>query len=315
MVADERDMELRRAALDHVRDLSRAFDDIVPLPVLRQGFVFRGRRVSFGSFYNGIYPPAELRGPAALTITSTPPKSGRAAPYDDGYDEAAAAFVYHYRTARQPTSAALVAAERDNRTLREAARLVVPLIYFFGVAPGQYAPAAPVFVTRDDPVQRVVFLEAALPNFDVTDEGLRSNEDVRRYATREVRIRLHQHRFRELVLGAYSGRCAICALREASLLQAAHIIEDRDPRGAAAVVNGIALCAIHHLAYDRNVLGIDPGGVVHIASRLLREIDGPMLRTGLQGFHGQTIALPSRRDERPDPERLETRFEVFREAG
>ncbi len=78
--------------------------------------------------------------------------------------------------------------------------------------------------------------------------------------------------------------------------------------------NGLALCAIHHLAYDRHVLGIDPGGVVHIAARLLEEHDGPMLREGLQGFHRQQIAMPARLDDRPDPERLELRFERFRAA-
>ena len=55
----------------------------------------------------------------------------------------------------------------------------------------------------------------------------------------------------------------------------------------------------------------DPTGVVHIAGRLLREIDRPMLRTGLQGFHGGSIALPRRPDDRPDPDRLELRFERF----
>lgn len=59
-------------------------------------------------------------------------------------------------------------------------------------------------------------------------------------------------------------------------------------------MNGLALCAIHHLAFDRNLLGIDPAGVVHIADRLLREIDGPMLQTGLQGFHGERISVPRR---------------------
>ena len=77
------------------------------------------------------------------------------------------------------------------------------------------------------------------------------------------------------------------------------------------MVNGLALCAIHHLAFDRNLLGIDPAGVVHIAGRPLREIDGPMLRTGLQGFHGGQIALPRRPLDRPDPDRLELRFERF----
>ena len=83
----------------------------------------------------------------------------------------------------------------------------------------------------------------------------------------------------------------------------------------AAVVNGIALCAIHHLAFDRNLLGIDPEGVVHIAGRLLREIYRPMLRTGLQGIHGGSIALPRRPEDRPDPDRLELRFERFVRAS
>jgi len=314
-MADERDMDLRRTAMDHVRSLARTFDDLVPVEALRQGFEFEGRRVSLGSFYSGIFRPREARGPAALALVTAPPKPGRDAPYGDGFDPESDAFVYHYRSPARDTFEARALAERDNQALRAAARLAVPLIYFHGLAPGQYVPIAPVYVTRDDPARRLVHLEAALPIKDVGDLGLQSDEVVRRYATREARVRLHQHRFRHLVLGAYRGRCAVCALRETSLLQAAHIIEDRDPAGAAAVVNGIALCAIHHLAYDRNVMGIDPDGVVHIAGRLLEEVDGPMLRTGLQGFHGHAIALPRRRADRPDPHRLEIRFEAFRQAS
>ena len=114
---------------------------------------------------------------------------------------------------------------------------------------------------------------------------------------------------------AYQHRCAICTLRERALVQAAHIVPDVEPEGIAAVVNGLALCAIHHLAFDRNLLGIDPEGVVHIAGRLRREIDGPMLRTGLQGFHGERIAVPRRPQDRPDPHRLELRFERFERAS
>ena len=88
-----------------------------------------------------------------------------------------------------------------------------------------------------------------------------------------------------------------------------------EAEGAAAVVNGLALCAIHYLAFDRNLLAIDPDRVVHIADRLLRQIDGPMLRTGLQGFHGGRIALPQQPTERPDPHRLALRFERFTKAA
>src|SRR4051812_12805563 len=98
---------------------------------------------------------------------------------------------------------------------------------------------------------------------------------MRAYVSRDTRIRLHQQRFKLDVMRAYRHRCAICALRERSLVQAAHIVPDIEPEGIAAVVNGLALCAIHHLAFDRNVLGIDPDAVVHIAKRLLEETDGP----------------------------------------
>jgi putative restriction endonuclease len=57
------------------------------------------------------------------------------------------------------------------------------------------------------------------------------------------------------------------------------------------------------------------GAVVHIADRLLRVVDGPMLRTGLQGFHGEAIAVPRRPADRPDPHRLESRFERFLAAA
>jgi putative restriction endonuclease len=310
-LADPRDIEVRNTALEHVRELQRRFDDLIPLRALAAGFRFHDRRISFGSFYSGIFRPKELEGPAALPLVTAPPKSGRPAPYDDEFDEATDRFTYRFRVARTPSPGARLRAAADNGALVAAHELAVPLIYFRGIAPSQYAAVAPAFVVAVDQRAQLAELQAGLPIADTTPAGLVSGEDVRRYATREALVRLHQHRFRAAVLRAYTTRCAVCRLREASLLQAAHIIDDRDPRGAATVVNGISLCAIHHLAYDRNLLGIDPAGVVHIARRLLDEIDGPMLRSGLQGFHGTSILQPRRGDEQPDPARLQLRYEQF----
>lgn len=310
-MADQRDLELRKAALVQVRELQRQYDDLIPLPALAEGFQFEGGRISFGSFYSGIYRPKELEGPAALCVVTAPPKIGRPAPYDDEFDEQSDRFTYHFRKPKTDSPAARLRAATDNRALVAARDLAVPLIYFRGIAPGQYAAVAPAFVVHVDEDKELVELQAGLPIADTTPAGIVSDDDVRRYATREALFRLHQHRFRTAVIRAYTTRCAVCRLREASLLEAAHIIDDRGPQGVATVVNGISLCAIHHLAYDRNLLGIDPTGVVHIARRLLDEVDGPMLQSGLQGFHGTPMLQPSRRDERPDPERLEMRFEQF----
>jgi putative restriction endonuclease len=250
----------------------------------------------------GIHRDRAQRGPAALTLVTSSKD-----PYADTFDEAGARFAYAYRAGAidQP----------DNRALRAAFALQTPLVYFRALAPGQYLVVAPMFVTADDPAAPAVVLEPGLPVQDMQPGGLVSGPDVRAYATREARVRLHQQRFKLDVMRAYRHRCAICALRERTLVQAAHIVPDVEPEGIAAVVNGLALCAIHHLAFDRNVLGIDPGGVVHIARRLLDETDGPMLKAGLQGFHGAAIALPRRAEDRPDPAHLEARFKRFERAA
>jgi putative restriction endonuclease len=301
------DHRLRVAAIGAARGLSQRFDDLVPLGELRKGFLLDGERMSFGSFQRGIYRAGKQRGDAALTITTAPPVPGKAPPYDDEIGSGTRSFTYRYRAGPldQP----------DNRALRAAYAQQVPLIYFRGIAPSQYMVLQPVFVTSDDPRSRAVRLEVGLPVTDLQDTGLQSASDHRAYAMQEVRQRLHQHRFRLDVLRAYRNRCVVCSLRETALVQAAHIVDDSEEAGIAAVVNGLALCAIHHLAYDRNLMGIDPEGVVHIGSRVLKERDGPMLKSGLQAFHGARILGPTRLDDRPDPNLLETRYERFRTAG
>ena len=288
-------------------ELRDAFDDLVPRDTLLEGFQFRGQRIPFSSFQKGIHRARSMRGPAALSVLTAAPRPGKPSPYEDELDPEAGVILYHYRAGSVD--------QADNRALAAAHELQSPLIYFKGMAPAQYLIVAPVFVRENDPSQRVVLLEVGIPLADTQPGGPVSTIDARRYALREVRVRLHQQRFRVDVLRAYRYRCAICALREKQLVQAAHIVSDPSPEGIAAVVNGLALCAIHHLAYDRNVLGIDPGGVVHIARRVREEHDGPMLREGIQGFHGATIMKPRRTADHPDPDRLATRFSLFESAA
>jgi len=115
---------------------------------------------------------------------------------------------------------------------------------------------------------------------------------------------------------AYETRCAVCALRHGELLDAAHIVADSEEAGIPVVRNGLALCKIHHAAYDSGILGIRPDKVVEIRTDLLSEIDGPMLQHGLKEQHGQPLmALPRIRKEQPDPLLLEMSYVRFRAAG
>ncbi len=140
-------------------------------------------------------------------------------------------------------------------------------------------------------------------------------EIARRYNERIVKVRHHQPQFRATVLHAYERRCAICRLPFAELLDAAHIRSDADG-GAAIVTNGLALCKIHHGAFDAKIIGISPDYTVHVNEEVLQTVDGPTLQHAIKGVHGQKLGqLPQAKSKRPDRNLLAERFEQFRDAS
>lgn len=209
----------------------------------------------------------------------------------------------------------------DNRKLRAAYELGLPLIWFHGVRNGVFVPVMPVFLVEELPAtkQYVVALgedQRLMAPALLGESPVEQAMAQRLYVERMTRERLHQPAFRAKVMHAYQTRCAVCALRHGNLLDAAHIVEDGEPKGIPITSNGVALCKIHHAAYDQDILGIRPDGVVQINGEVLVEVDGPMLRHGLQEFHDQPLrVLPGRVADRPDPERLAIRFERFLRAS
>ena len=198
----------------------------------------------------------------------------------------------------------------DNIKLKRALEQGSPLVYFQGVRPGIYVAYYPVFVVADDEANRT-FLIALEESMRFFGDPLHMTGDERHYAERAVRQRLHQPVFRARVMHAYASTCAVCHLKHAELLDAAHIIEDSDIAGLAVVTNGLALCKIHHAAYDRNLMGITPDYEVRINAALLDEVDGPMLRYGLQDMHGKSLVLPGRVRDRPSRDGLAVRWGKF----
>ncbi|MDF1501235.1 MAG: HNH endonuclease signature motif containing protein [Anaerolineales bacterium] len=95
------------------------------------------------------------------------------------------------------------------------------------------------------------------------------------------------------------------------LLDAAHIIPDMEARGDPAVRNGLALCKLHHAAFDSFMIGISPDYEVFVREDILHEEDGPMLVHGLQGLHGQAILHPGREADWPSQDWLEFRYQRF----
>lgn len=299
----DRDLSLRLAVFARIAALREIYAGLIPAAELSAGIEFEGQHVPIWNQAKGIFRPAALRDPgAALTLVTSAKR-----PYDDRLDSESDRIWYSYR-GTDPQQADNVAARRAMETRR-------PLLYLVGVEPGLYSAVFPVYIMEDHP-QRLEFGLAADLVFsaDALEEPTVRAEIRREYATRAVQHRLHQYRFRADVLNAYGNACAICRLRHTPLLDAAHILPDRDPRGRPEVPNGLGLCKIHHSAFDSTLLGIDGDYLVHVRGDVLKEEDGPMLRHGLQAVHGMRLHLPRRIGDRPNPGYLAERFESFRAA-
>ena len=295
---DNEDPTLRQAMFDHLnRLLVSTQAEFLPFRVINT-FGYHGQPIPL-IVQSGIRKVAGYSGALTIRTTFTPPSA--VPPYMD--DVGSDGLVrYKYRGEDEGHS--------DNRALRHAMEMGLPLAYFVGIASGIYLPIYPVYVEAEDR-SRHEFAIAVDEHLHGLDLG--SIDDFQReYRTRMTKIRLHQPSFRSRVLHAYNSTCAICRLRHSELLDAAHILPDGHPRGAPVVPNGITLCKLHHAAFDRNLLGIRPDYVVEVRSELLREIDGPMLQHGLKEMNGTQLVLPRERASRPDTARLEQRYEEFR---
>ncbi len=305
------DWRLRLAAFEHLTRLGGQ-DRIVRWADLTKGFEFEGETV-FLVAQSGIFRPRQLRDTgAALAIRTSPPDSRYGAPYDDQL-RADEQFV-HYRYRRGS------AGESDNQSIRRAMELNRPLIWFYGLREGVYRAEYPVWVRGD--LQQEESFELAI-DAEASSPGLilagGSSDPIKGYATFVGKRRLHQARFRELVLSAYKQRCTVCQLGARDslmrMLDAAHIIADSDEQGRPEVPNGLSLCKIHHAAYDLNVLGISPDLRVRIREDILAEVDGPMLQHGIKAMDGKEIRVPRIATLQPNRDYLAVRFEQFVRAA
>lgn len=303
---EQLDFLVRTAAFEFLTEQGKLYGESIPRKVLLQGFLYGDRRVPLLG-PQGIFKPAILP-EIPLSITTVPVVEGCPRPYEDevSYD---GLILYRYRgtDAQHP----------ENRGLRRAMERKTPLVYFYGTVPGRYVASFPSYIVGDNP--RTLTFTVAVDDpqalLNTHSEVVESSLDARRqYITVTTRQRLHQRSFRERVLRAYHEQCAICRLRHEELLEAAHILPDKHPEGEPSITNGIALCKIHHAAYDRHILGIRPDLVVELRTDILREIDGPMLKYGLQEFHGASLSIPRRMELRPNPKFLEERYAMFRAA-
>jgi putative restriction endonuclease len=235
------DLAVRLAAFRFLAEKTRVHGSALPWDVLLRGFDFDGHRVPLVS-PQGIFKPQIMDLP--LSITTAAPSGRRDRPYDDGFDDDG--FIHYRYRGTDPQ-------HRDNVGLREAMLRRTPLVYLHGLVVGLYEVIWPVVVVGDDlgTLSFTVSPEDQHHVQSVLDAGDELSADPegalrRRYAARQVHQRLHQGAFRARVLHAYREQCAICRLNLTDLLDAAHIVGDREEMGEPHIPNGLSLCKLPH---------------------------------------------------------------------
>ncbi len=125
--------------------------------------------------------------------------------------------------------------------------------------------------------------------------------DGRTRVLAEVARRQGQMKFREQLLKAYEGRCAITGTVVPAVLEAAHITPYLG-QITNHVTNGLLLRADIHTLLDLHLIRIDPDKLtVHLAESLRA--------TEYEQYEGQKILLPSRKSERPSIAALKKHFQ------
>jgi putative restriction endonuclease len=125
-----------------------------------------------------------------------------------------------------------------------------------------------------------------------------------------VKPRLGQSSFRVLVTDAYKRRCAMTGESTLVALEAAHIIPYAK-EGTHDVRNGLLLRADFHRLFDVGLVSVTPELKIRV-SRKIREawFNGK----AYYRLNDQPLSIPDRKEDRPDPDRLDWHFRTMFQA-
>src|SRR5438270_13822604 len=200
----DQDAQLRQAAFSHVDRLATLRGGVLDSADLAGGFEFGGERIPLINPQRGIFKPRQMS--HLLSIKTVFPRRGARVWYDDQREAHRQIYTgddvvdYQFMGA-DPNSP-------DNRWLLDAMQRQIPIIYFLGTSPGRYQPIIPTFIAGWHPERLRVQLAFGAIVGASAQAALPASPE-RRYALREIKVRLHQASFRDAVLSAYGSRCAI----------------------------------------------------------------------------------------------------------
>jgi hypothetical protein len=118
-------------------------------------------------------------------------------------------------------------------------------------------------------------------------------------------------RFSRRVVEAYDGLCAMCGL-DVGLVEGAHIYPVSAPASHDEPWNGLALCANHHLAFDKHLVGVDLKSTeILLHADILDQVpESPAVEAFVGGTY-ERLAAPRDPAARPRAEMFRMRYDFY----
>jgi len=141
-------------------------------------------------------------------------------------------------------------------------------------------------------------------NPEINDEDILISDKERLSTIVSVRKKIRDTNFRIRVLNAYAFRCATCGI-QLKLVEAAHIVPVNHENSTDETRNGLALCALHHKAYDQALITINEDYSVMLNQQQIAKFTQLNLIDGLANFSHALrpiILLPPAVSDRPHTE-------------
>lgn len=110
---------------------------------------------------------------------------------------------------------------------------------------------------------------------------------------REVKTRVNQSVFREMVLANYTTKCAITGIDLPQLLLASHIMPwSKNEEHRLNPENGICLSALYDKAFDKGIIGINQNYEVILSSTLKKKKDTIFFKNNFAPIENLKITEP-----------------------
>jgi putative restriction endonuclease len=115
------------------------------------------------------------------------------------------------------------------------------------------------------------------------------------YKIREVKTRINQDVFRDIVLANYDGKCAFTGIDIEPLVRASHIVPwSKSEKERLNPENGICLSALYDTAYDKGFVGINKKFEIVLSTELKKKSKNEYYSKYFAALDGSKIQMPKK---------------------